>query len=100
MWGAYMGEHMGGLLWRVDVGVNIPKYCETVHSHLKQRAFPDSSGLVLHPGDVWEVPGYFYPSYKSGAQGAGKPKWLFSCSPRGGKNPNVGDLYEVCTIFW
>ena len=76
----HMGE-LTGLLWSVNGGVNIPKYCEMAYSDLRQRAFPDSSGLVLHPGDVWEVPGYFYPSC-SGAQGAGKRERLFYCSQR------------------
>ena len=73
--GVHVGE-LTGLLWGVNVGVNIPKYCEMTYSHLRQRACPDSPGPVLHPGDVWEVPGYFYPSC-SGVQGAVKSKTLF-----------------------
>ena len=80
----HMGE-LTGLLWCVNVGVNIEKYLEMSYSYLRQRAFPDSSGLVLHPGDVWKVPGYFYPSY-NGAQGAGKGKCYFPVH-RGGPNP-------------
>ena len=78
--GVHVGE-LTGLLWGVNVGVNIPKYCEMNYSHLRQRACPDSPGPVLHPGDVWEVPGYFYPSC-SGVQGAVKSKTLFYCSQR------------------
>ena len=70
--GVHVGE-LTGLLWGVNVGVNVPKYCEMTYSHLRQRACPDSSGPVLHPADVWEVPGYLYPS-SSGVQGVAKLK--------------------------
>ena len=73
--GVHMGE-LTALLWGVNVGVNVEKYCEITYSHLRQRACPDSSGPVLHPGGVWEVPGYFYPSC-SGVLGAVKSKTLF-----------------------
>ena len=59
--GVHVGE-LTALLWGVNFGVNVAKYCELTYSHLRQRACPDSSGPVLHPGGVWEVPGYFYPS--------------------------------------
>ena len=74
LWGA-CGRAYWSVVW-VNVGMNIPRYCEITYSHLRQRACPDSPGPVLHPGDVWEVPGSFYPSC-SGVQGAVKSKTLF-----------------------
>ena len=94
--GVHVGE-LTGLLWGANVGVNIPKYCEMNYSHLRQRAFPDSSGLVLHPGDVWEVPGYFYPPC-SGVQDAVNSKTLFSCSQRWSE-PDFGDLPSSPQIY-
>ena len=78
-------------------GVNRPKHCEMSYSHLRQRAFTDSSGLVLHPGDVWEVPGYFHPSC-SGAQGAAKRKRIFSCSQRWSE-PDFADFSRTPQTF-
>ena len=94
--GVHVGE-LTGLLWGVNFGVNIPKYCEMTYSHLRQRACPDSPGPVLHPGDVWEVPGYFYPSC-SGVQGAVNLKTLFSCSQRWSE-PDFGDLPSSPQIY-
>ena len=39
--GVHAGE-LTGLLWVVNIGVNIQKYCEMNYSHLIQRACPDS----------------------------------------------------------
>ena len=83
--GVHVGE-LTGLLWGVNVGVNMSKYCEMKYSHLRQRACPDSPGPVLQPEDVWEIPGYFYPSC-SGVQGAVKSKTLLLPVHRGGPNP-------------
>ena len=94
--GVHVGE-LTGLLWGVNGGVNIPKYCEMTYSHLRQRACPDSPGPVLHPGDVWEVPGYFYPSC-SGFQGAVKSKTLFYCSQRWSE-PDFDDLPSSPQIY-
>ena len=38
--GVHVGE-LTGLLWGVNVGVNVPTYCEMTYSHLRQRACPD-----------------------------------------------------------
>ena len=96
--GVHVGE-LTGLLWGVHVGVNKPIYCEMTYSHLRQRACPDSPGPVLHPGDVWEVPGYFYPSC-SGVQGAVKSKTLLLPVPtEAWSEPNFGDLPSSPQIY-
>ncbi len=53
-----------GLCSGVNVGVNTSYGCEYTPSHQHFPGTPDSPGLVLQPGGVWEVNGCFYPSYK------------------------------------